>query len=1080
MTPETSYYVRFAAENEKDEKKPVVLTGSFATVTAAPQVGGSADASNVTATSAYLTSSFIPDGAETHYHFQYTTEPGNLASWVEVPGSAGTVPAAEATEEYVYVGAQLTGLHPGTVYYTRLFAENVHGEEGKVCIYTGGQEVCEPLSTSTLGIKGFETASPPAAVAFAVHSLRGEGALGVSGSVSANGTSTDEEQTVTVGGGATGGTFTLTFEGETTAPVPFVLKSGIELDGEGGQTEEVRIANALSALSTVGHSVENVEGEPRNIPNVEVVAGGVQGVYTVRFIRSLAGKDLPQMTADGSGLTPSGAVTVATVQSGVPFDASYHVEYTTTDFAHCGEPANPACLTTPQVDLGPGKAASRQVDGHDVSDYATEVVHAELSGLKAGETYHYRIVATDTAFGDPVVDSAEQALTVPTPVPSGAEEGCPNEAFRSGFSAHLPDCRAYEQVTPVDKRGTQDIFLYGTSAGNRDAAVGADGEHVMFTAPGVQWGSSPDPTHSTYVFSRSEEGWRMTSARPVSEPESITYFQLALWSPDLTQLAFDRVGWVAADGNESPDVELRVGPAGGPYTTVAKIPRSRLQEEQGFVAASADATKYIVQTEDRNLVPGHPTGTSEGSDLYEFTADTGLRQLNVGPGGSRISTCGAQMPSGSAGASKQAAKDLARDEGQNAVSADGSHVFFTDNCTHDLYMRVNGSETVDVGPYRFFDADAAGSKVLLKNAAGELFLYETGSRTVTALPGAQQQQAEVSADFSTIYFTSSESLTPEAPGDTEGGGELNYYRYDIAAKTLRFLFTTNGAEEIGGGSEVSPDGRYLYFPAGHVDGEREGADGVYRYDDATHVVQCISCASPFDPEPRLGSTFRAEGGREADSVLASANGDYVFFMSKAALVPQDIDGEANLVPEREQEEAEKQKRGVVAEEAIYYSASNDVYEWRKDGIGGCIHVQGCLALITAGRGGLKNVLLGTDASGRDVFFATHESLVPSDTDAAGDIYDARIGGGFPSAPPAPVECEASACSTPSSPPNDVTPASFTFSGAGNILQPLPAKPVVKSTKPKPQPKRKKRHKTRKQKSRTKTKSTSKAHKGGGR
>lgn len=39
-----------------------------------------------------------------------------------------------------------------------------------------------------------------------------------------------------------------------------------------------------------------------------------------------------------------------------------------------------------------------------------------------------------------------------------------------------------------------------------------------------------------------------------------------------------------------------------------------------------------------------------------------------------------------------------------------------------------------------------------------------------------------------------------------------------------------------------------------------------------------------------------------------------------------------------------------------------------------------------------------DASdnGSDVFFLTDALLVPQDTDSAGDIYDARIGGGFPS------------------------------------------------------------------------------------
>ena len=75
--------------------------------------------------------------------------------------------------------------------------------------------------------------------------------------------------------------------------------------------------------------------------------------------------------------------------------------------------------------------------------------------------------------------------------------------------------------------------------------------------------------------------------------------------------------------------------------------------------------------------------------------------------------------------------------------------------------------------------------------------------------------------------------------------------------------------------------------------------------------------------------------------------------------------------------------------------SSDVYEWRKPGIDGCDHVQGCLALITNGRGGFMNIPLGTDASGRDVFFYTNSKLGPNDNDAAGDIYDARIDGGEP-------------------------------------------------------------------------------------
>ena len=40
---------------------------------------------------------------------------------------------------------------------------------------------------------------------------------------------------------------------------------------------------------------------------------------------------------------------------------------------------------------------------------------------------------------------------------AAAADSCPNAEFRAGYSARLPDCRAWEMVSPVDK-ANNDVF----------------------------------------------------------------------------------------------------------------------------------------------------------------------------------------------------------------------------------------------------------------------------------------------------------------------------------------------------------------------------------------------------------------------------------------------------------------------------------------------------------------------------------------------------------------------------------------------------------------------------------------------
>lgn len=100
---------------------------------------------------------------------------------------------------------------------------------------------------------------------------------------------TAEVQTVTITGGPTGGTFTLTYSGQTTAAIAF-------------NAPAATVAAALNALS-------NLDGV--------AVTGAAGGPYTVTFPVSMG--NAAQMTGDGSALTggTTPAVAVATTTPGV-------------------------------------------------------------------------------------------------------------------------------------------------------------------------------------------------------------------------------------------------------------------------------------------------------------------------------------------------------------------------------------------------------------------------------------------------------------------------------------------------------------------------------------------------------------------------------------------------------------------------------------------------------------------------------------------------------------------------------------------------------------------------------------------
>ncbi len=100
----------------------------------------------------------------------------------------------------------------------------------------------------------------------------------------------------------------------------------------------------------------------------------------------------------------------------------------------------------------------------------------------------------------------------------------------------------------------------------------------------------------------------------------------------------------------------------------------------------------------------------------------------------------------------------------------------------------------------------------------------------------------------------------------------------------------------------------------------------------------------------------------------------------------------------------------------------------------------------SGSGGVPQVVISP--SGKDIFFLTTDGLAPQDTDGAMDIYDARIGGGFPSALATEQPCSGDACQGPlTNPAPLLVPGSVSQAPGGNFAAPVVKVKTTKKAKP---------------------------------
>ncbi len=655
-----------------------------------------------------------------------------------------------------------------------------------------------------------------------------------------------------------------------------------------------------------------------------------------------------------------------------------------------------------------------------------------LDELEPGTRYFFRFVSESTG-GGPVFGQGEDELegTFTTRTPFVPSANCPNQQFRTGFSALLPDCRAYEMVSPVDKAGGDIIVQCNINCNpaRLDQAAQAGGG-LTYSAFRAFGDAQSSPYSSQYLATRGPAGWSTHGISPVQEGATplqslVVDVQFRAFSPDLSQAWFTHsTNPVLAQGAIAGFANLyRLDTGTDTYHALTTRQPSDTSagnyevELQGF---SADASKAVFRAKGKLTVNGSSRGMSQ---IYE--SQNGLLKLVS----LRPNNTPALEPAGVGTA------DLFNPQGRSgsvfhAVSADGSRIFWSEplGSAARLFARIDGEETIALSTgAEFITADPAGTTVLFRTAGQELVEFDVDTQQPTTIADGVLGVPGSSEDLSKIYFVSNEDL---ADGATAGQPNLYLYENGQPAFVLTLdpadvspsnPFTVVNLRPNKRATRVTPDGEVLVFMSrasltGYdstdlASGERNYE--VFRYDAQADSLACVSC-NPTGARPS-GRPLLSENKPIAfwgaaqiptwssqfyPSRVLSASGDRVFFESTDALALRDTNGK------------------------------RDVYQWELPGSGDCTEQStefdqssgGCIGLISTGEGEKDTEFVDASADGSEVFIRTDEKLVSQDPGLI-DIYVAHAEGGFPPPPENPTPCEGEACQPAGPPPVGPAPTS---------------------------------------------------------
>ena len=433
------------------------------------------------------------------------------------------------------------------------------------------------------------------------------------------------------------------------------------------------------------------------------------------YIFALAEVHLPVIESESVFAVTSSTATLTAQINPKGTVTRYRFQYLTDTAYQANEPADrfAGALEAP---LGGATLGSGQV---------ALAAAGAIFGLSPGTTYHYRVIASGCAPG-------EEGEICETIGPGETFHTFPDEAFG------LPDGRAYELVSPVQKHGGEVFPLEprvsscaieckpGSSASARfPKQSAADGESIVYQ--GFPFSASEGAAVlNEYLSKRGGSGWQTTTLSPSlqadGDDQGYKAFNAALTS-GLTYQVNPPLSSAAPEGF----ADLYAQPTADPamLTPLLETQPPNRPPGQSFhltYAGGSDDLSHVFFAADDSLTEQTPfappaiDGGPSKDNLYESVGGQ-LRLVNVQPGNAET------IPG-------------AVFVGPHGISKDGGRVFWSSEAGQ-VYVRENAESTKaipDAG--KFVTTSVDGSRLLLSD--GHLVDVDGGEPLVDLTQGQRR------------------------------------------------------------------------------------------------------------------------------------------------------------------------------------------------------------------------------------------------------------------------------------------------------------------------------------------------------